>query len=132
MCCCMLVLVIGSALREISGDQARFGMTFIEEARTALKHRLYALEGRWAALVEDESDGIFVEGELVHIPDDRWAEVAASEPPGIVPGPVELEDGRVVTAALGDPEYFRDHGEDITEFGSFPAFLRSRSEGPER
>jgi hypothetical protein len=126
MCCCMLVLVIGSALRDISGDQALFGMTYVAGARTAPKYRLYTLEGRWAALVEDEWGGSSVEGELVHIPDDRWAEVAASEPPGIVPGPVELEDGGLVTAALGDPEYLRDHGEDITEFGSLPAYLRSR------
>jgi gamma-glutamylaminecyclotransferase len=123
----MLVLVTGSALREISGDQARFGMTFIEEARTAPKYRLYALEGRWAALLEVESGGIAVEGELVEIADDRWAEVAASEPPGIEPGPVELEDGRLVTAALGDPEHLRVHGEDITELGSFPAYVRSRA-----
>ncbi len=122
----MLVLVIGSALREISGDQARFGMTYVTRARTAPKYRLYALEQRWAALVEDEESGRSVEGELVHIPDDRWAEVAAGEPPGITPGPVELEDGRLVTAALGDPEYLRVHGEDITEFGSFPSYLRSR------
>jgi hypothetical protein len=125
MCWYMLVLVIGSALREISGDQARFGMTYVAEARTAPKYRLYVLEGRWTALVEDGRGGTFVEGELVHIADDRWAEVAASEPPGITPGPVELEDGRLVTAALGDPDYLRDHGEDITEFGSFPAYLRS-------
>ena len=121
----MLVLVIGSALREISRDQARFGMTFVAGTRTAPKYRLYALEKRWAALVEDEGSGRSVIGELVHIPDDRWAEVAASEPPGIVPGPVELEDGRLVTAAIGDPEYLREHGEDITEFGSFPAYLLS-------
>jgi hypothetical protein len=122
----MLVLVIGSALREISGDQARFGMTYVAGARTAAKYRLYALEQRWAALLEDEESGRSVEGELVHIPDDRWAEVAAGEPPGIAPGPVELEDGRLVTAALGDPEYLRVHGEDITECGSFPSYLRSR------
>ena len=121
----MLVLVIGSALREISGDQAQFGMTYIAGARTAHKYRLYSLDDRWAALVEQERGGISVEGELVHIPDERWEEVSASEPPGIVPGPVELEDGRVVTAALGDAEYLREHGEDITEFGSFPAYLRS-------
>jgi hypothetical protein len=122
----MLVLVIGSALREISGDQAQFGMTYVAEARTASKYRLYSLEERWAALVEDVRGGISVEGELVHIPDDRWEEVVASEPPGIVPGPVELEDGRVVTAAFGDPEYLGNHGQDITEFGSFSAYLRSR------
>lgn len=125
----MLVLVIGSALRGISGDQAQFGMTYVAGARTASKYRLYSLEERWAALVEDERGGISVEGELVHIPDDRWEEVVASEPPGIVPGPVELEDGRVVTAAFGDPEYLRSHGQDITEFGSFPAYLRSRKLG---
>lgn len=121
----MLVLGIGSALREISGDQSRFGMTFVREARTAPRYRLYSLEERFAALVEDEEGGISVPGELVEVPDERWAEIAATEPPGITPGPVELDDGTVVTAALGDPAYLREHGVDITEHGGFAAYRRS-------
>ena len=108
-------------------DQEAAGLTFIEEARTASKYRLYSLEERWAALVPAESGGVSVAGELVEVSDERWPEIVASEPPGIVPGPIELADGREVTAALGDPEAMAQRAVEITEFGSFAAYLESRS-----
>ena len=61
----MIVLVIGSALRSMGFDQAAAGLTFIEEARTAPRYRLYSLEERWAALVPVEEGGVSVAGELV-------------------------------------------------------------------
>jgi hypothetical protein len=126
----MLVLVIGSALREVCGDQAALGLEFVAEARTAPRYRLYSLEDRWAALVPAEEGGISVPGELVELPEGRWEEILATEPPGITPGPVELEDGRMVTAALGDPAYLDEHGLEITEHGGFAAYLRAtRAEG---
>jgi gamma-glutamylaminecyclotransferase len=121
----MLVLVIGSALREVCGDQAALGLEFVAEARTAPRYRLYSLEDRWAALVPVDEGGISVPGELVELPETRWEEILATEPPGITPGPVELADGRMVTAALGDPGYLEEHGRDITEHGGFAAYLRS-------
>ena len=121
----MLLLVIGSALREVAGDQAALGLAFLEEASTAPRYRLFSLEDRFAALVEDRKHGISVPGELVELSDERWPEIAASEPEGITPGPVELDDGRVVTAALGDPSYLAEHGTEITEHGSFVAYLRA-------
>ena len=127
----MRLLAIGSALREICGDQAALGLTFVEEAQTAPKYRLYSIDDdRHAALVEDEEHGISVPGEIVEIPDDRWQEILASEPPAVTQAPVELEDGRVVTAAVGDPEdpAFR-RARDITEYGGFAAYLRARRAG---
>ena len=49
----------------------------------------------------------------------------ATEPEGIDPGPVELEDGRTVTAALGDRGLLAEHGVEITEHGGFAAYLRA-------
>ena len=119
----MLVLVIGSALRSRGVDQEALGLTFAEVAQTAPKYRLYSLEERWAALVEDAERGVSVAGELVEVDEARWPEIVATEPPGITPGPVELSDGRVVTAAFGDPRLVETHGVEITEFGGFAAFL---------
>lgn len=121
----MIVLVIGSALRSQGFDQEAAGLRFIEEARTAPRYRLYSLEERWAALVPVEKGGVSVEGELVEVSDERWLEIVASEPPGIVPGPIELDDGREVTAALGDPVHMERHAVEITEHGSFAAYLAS-------
>ena len=125
----MLVLVIGSGLREVCGDQAALGLAFREEARTAARYRLFSLEDRWAALVPTDEGGISVPGELVEVSDERWEAILATEPSGITPGPVELDDGRVVTAALGDPAYLAEHGREITEHGGFAAYLRARKAG---
>ena len=121
----MIVLVIGSALRSMGFDQQAAGLTFLEEARTAPNYRLYSLEERWAALVPASEGGVSVAGELVEVSQERWPEILASEPPGIVPGPIELADGREVTAALGEPEHMARHAVEITEFGSFAAYLES-------
>jgi gamma-glutamylcyclotransferase (GGCT)/AIG2-like uncharacterized protein YtfP len=121
----VLLLVIGSALREVCGDQAALGLRFVEEAATTSKYRLFSLHDRFAALVETPSGGISVPGELVEIDDARWPELLATEPEGIHPGPVELADGRVITAALGDEAYLTEHGLEITEHGGFLAYLRS-------
>ncbi len=125
----MRLLAIGSALREVCGDQAALGLTFLEEARTAPKYRLYSIDDRFAALVEDKEAGVSVPGELVEIDDERWEEILASEPPGITQASVELDDGRVVSAAFGDPSDLAAHARDITEFGGFAAYLRARRAG---
>lgn len=106
-------------------DQEAAGLTFVEEARTAPKYRLYSLEEKWAALVPTDDGGVSVAGELAEISDERWDEIVATEPSGIVPGPIELDDGREVMAALGDPEHMGRHAVEITELGSFAAYLES-------
>jgi hypothetical protein len=128
------LLAIGSALRAICGDQAALGLTFVEEAWTAPKYRLYSVDGTHAALVEDEADGVSVRGEIVDVDDGRWEEILASEPPGITQAPVELEDGRVVSGAVGDLAQLAGRARDISAFGDFTAYVeaergRERSAG---
>lgn len=120
----MRLLAIGSALREVCGDQAALGLTFVEEARTAPKYRLYSIGGTHAALVEDADHGISVPGEIVEIPDERWDEILASEPAGVTQAPVELADGRTILAATGDPGGM-EGAREITEYGGFAAYRRS-------
>ena len=87
----MLMLAIGSALREVCGDQGALGLHFVEEARTAPRYRLFALRPlRGARKIAD--DGISVPGELVEIDDERWPELLATEPEGI--NPVRSARGR--------------------------------------
>ena len=130
----MRLLAIGSALRAICGDQTALGLTFVEEARTAPKYRLYSVDGTHAALVEDEADGVSVRGEIVDVDEERWEEILASEPPGITQSPVELADGRVVSGAVGDLARLEGRTEDISAFGDFAAWVdaqraRDRSAG---
>jgi allophanate hydrolase len=123
----VLVLVIGSALRSLGVDQHALGLTFCEETRTAARYRLYAVADRYAALVEDETAGREIAGELVEIDEARFDEIVALEPPGITQGPVELADGRIVSGALGDPGLMAAEGVEITSFGGFAAYRVSLS-----
>ena len=123
----MLILVVGSALREVCGDQAALGLTFLEEVSTAPRYRLYALDDRFAALVEVAEGGISVPGELAELPDERLEEILASEPPGVTQGPVELADGRVVSGAFGDLAVIADGARDITAWGGFAAYWRAQT-----
>ena len=122
----MRILVIGSALRELGVDQAALGLTFLEETRTAPRYRLFAIDDRFAALVEVDEGGISVPGELVEVPDELLEAILASEPEGVTQAPVELVDGRVVNAATGDPAVLARTGRDITAYGGFAAYVRSR------
>jgi hypothetical protein len=121
----VLILVIGSALRSLGVDQAALGLTFVEEARTAPRYRLFAIDDRFAALVETDEGGISVLGELAALPDELLEAVLAGEPPGVTQAPVELSDGRVVHAATGDPARLPASALDITGFGGFAAYIRS-------
>ena len=122
----MLILVIGSALREVCGDPAALGLTFLEEVSTAPRYRLYAIGDRYAALVEVAEGGISVPGELAELPDELLDEILAGEPPGVTQGPAELADGRVVSCAFGDPAVLADKARDITAWGGFAAYWRAQ------
>ena len=121
----MKLLVIGSGLRELCGDQAAFGLQFLEPARTAPNYRLLSIDDTYAALVEDDHAGAAIEGELVEVARERLAELVASEPPGVVQAPVELDDGRVVLAACAQTGALTGEVKDITAYGGFAAYCRA-------
>ncbi len=121
----MKLLVIGSGLREICGDQSALGLTFLEAVCTAPRYRLYSIDDAYAVIVEDLQSGAAVAGELVEVADDRFAELAAAEPPGVVQAPVELEDGRVVSAACAEPDALTGQVKEITAYGGFAAYRRA-------
>jgi hypothetical protein len=121
------LFAIGSALREVCGDQAALGLRFVEEARTAPRYRLFSIDDRFAALVEDPERGVSVAGEIVELDDSRFEELLRSEPPGLVQELAELEDGRRLSTAFADLDRTTGDVREITEFGSFGAYLRSKS-----
>jgi hypothetical protein len=120
------VLAIGSAL--VSDEAERHGLRRLENVRTAPRYRIFAIEDKWAALVEDAERGISVPGALFEVPDEQWEALLAGEPPGLGQEPVELEDGRSVTAAFADLDHLERAGVEITEYGGFVAYLAARQE----
>src|SRR5207244_11410984 len=108
---------------------AALGLTFVEEAWTAPKYRLYSVDDTHAALVEDPAGGVTVRGELVDVDESRWERVLASEPPGVTQAPIELADGRVVTGAAGNPARMSAEARDITAYADFAAYVVALSAG---
>jgi len=123
----MLILVIGSALRAVCGDPAALGLTFVEETRTQPRYRLYALEGRFAGLVDvgETGGGSSVPGELVEIPRSLLEAVQASEPAGVSQAATLLADGRSVSCAHIDLAVVGAAAVDITSWGGFLPYWRS-------
>jgi allophanate hydrolase len=91
---------------------------------TAPAYRLYLVDGRWPALVP-AGDGVSIECELYECSDDLLVRLAELEPAGWNRAPLELADGRRVEAFVCDPEVGAK-GVDVSEYGSWPAFLAGR------
>ena len=117
----MLRLFYGTLTVAPPGEALLEGARFVEPAVTAPRYRLFSLDG-FPVLVEDE-DGGALEVQVWDVPDKRWAEIVAGEPPDMVPGEVELSDGRRVATLLGTRAFVeREGGVDVTEHRSWKAF----------
>lgn len=106
------------------GEALLEGAAFVEAARTAPSYRLSDLDG-FPVLVEDAADGRALGVQLWDVPDELWARIAASEPPELSPGEVELEDGRRVETLLGTGTFVEARGGlDVSEHGSWSAYRK--------
>lgn len=121
----MEILIIGSALRQVCGDQKALGLTFIRTARTAPNYRLYEIDRRFAALVEVEQGGISVAGELCRLSDEDFAILVKQEPHGLKMAPIRLADGAEVPCAVSTFATLPPQASDISDHGDFVAFLKA-------
>lgn len=98
------------------------GAEYLEAVETAARYRLWEVDGRWPGLIEDD-DGVAIAAELYEISPGHLERLAEIEPPGWARSPVELADGRVVEAFLGDPT-LRARGVDVSRHGGWAAYRR--------
>jgi allophanate hydrolase len=122
-----LFVIYGTFMRGQPGHANLKGARFVEAVETAPRYRLFEVDGRWPALVEDD-DGVATAAELYEIELAHVARLAELEPPGWVSAPVELADGRTVDAFLGAPD-LRARGVDVSEHGGWAAYMASRGRG---
>jgi gamma-glutamylcyclotransferase (GGCT)/AIG2-like uncharacterized protein YtfP len=120
-------LIYGTFMHGQPGHPNLDGARFLEPVRTAPRYRLWEIDGRWPALIED-ADGVEVAGELYAIDEARLTRLAALEPPGWNRAPVELADGRTAEAFLGDPS-LRGRGSDVFGHGGWAAYRATRERG---
>jgi gamma-glutamylcyclotransferase (GGCT)/AIG2-like uncharacterized protein YtfP len=120
-------LIYGTFMRGQPGHGNLAGARFVEAVRTAPLYRLFEVDGRWPALVED-GDGVAIVAELYEIGPAHIARLSELEPPGWERAPVELADGRRVDAFLGAPR-LRSRGVDVSAHGGWAAYRASRERG---
>jgi gamma-glutamylcyclotransferase (GGCT)/AIG2-like uncharacterized protein YtfP len=121
-----LFAVYGTFTSSQAGHGNMAGAKLVERTRTAPRYRLLQVDGLWPALVPF-SDGVAIECELYECSEELLKRLALVEPPGWSRRSLELEDGRVVEAFLGD-ESLAPRGVDVSEHGSWAAFVSSRAQ----
>jgi gamma-glutamylcyclotransferase (GGCT)/AIG2-like uncharacterized protein YtfP len=114
-------VIYGTFMRGQPGHSSLDGARFVEAIETAPRYRLWEVDGRWPALIEDD-DGVPIAAELYEIDEAHLARLAELEPPGWNRAPVELADGRTAEAFLGDPS-LHERGHDVGAYGGWAAYV---------
>lgn len=114
------ILIYGTFMRGQPGHANLEGAEFLEAVETAPRYRLWEVDGRWPALVEDGA-GVAITGELYEISPAHLARLAEVEPPGWRRSSVELADGRTVEAFVGD-RTMTARGVDVSGHGGWAAY----------
>jgi allophanate hydrolase len=118
-------VIYGTFMRGQPGHGNLDGARFVVAVETAPRYRLFEVDGRWPALIEDEN-GVAIAAELYEIDESHLARLAELEPPGWDRAAIELADGRSAEAFLGDPG-LRARGHDVSAHGGWAAFRADRS-----
>ena len=121
-------LIYGTFMSGQSGHGNLDGARLVEPVQTARRYRLYEIDGRWPALIEDD-DGVAIAAELYEIDEPHLARLAELEPPGWNRAPVELEEGRRAEAFLGEGS-LRARGRDVSEHGGWAAYRSTSPAAP--
>jgi gamma-glutamylcyclotransferase (GGCT)/AIG2-like uncharacterized protein YtfP len=113
-------LIYGTFMSDQPGHANLGEAKLVGAVRTAPRYRLWEVDGRWPALIEDEN-GVEIAGELYEFSPEQLARTSEAEPPGWQRANVELKDGRVVEAFVGDPA-MRSRGVDVSAHGGWAAY----------
>ena len=118
-----LAFFYGTFMRGQPGEANLAEATFVGEALTAPRYRLYSIRDEHPLLIEVEEDGASIAGQVLDVPEELWERIFAAEPPGLHFGTIELADGHTVTGMFGEQEYADREGVDITSSGGWAAHI---------
>ncbi|HWC87719.1 MAG TPA: allophanate hydrolase [Solirubrobacteraceae bacterium] len=129
------VLVLGAHRRgqALHGELAALGARDLGVVRTAPAYRMHALatDPPKPGLVRVASGGMAIEGELWAMPVTGLGSFLAALPRPMALGHVALADGCEVVGFLCEPDAVVG-APDISEHGSWPAYLAAAAQGGER
>jgi gamma-glutamylaminecyclotransferase len=122
----MQFFICGSALRGQPDHQNLLGATFVREAKTAARYRLYSVRDQHPGIYEVSSGGISIAGEIYEMTDAQHAHLLAGEPPDLYESPIVLEDGSKVNAMIYPQKLIEERKfKDISQFGGWAAYKAS-------
>jgi allophanate hydrolase len=129
------MLVVGAHRRgqPLHHELVALGARGLGVVSTAPSYRMYALKTRPAkpGLVRVPGAGVAIEGELWALPTAGLGSFLAALPRPMTLGRVTLADGRDVVGFLCEPDALLG-ARDISEHGSWPAYLAAARPGSER
>ena len=113
----------------LNGELTRLGARLLRACRTAPCYRLFALPGgppfKPGLLRVGEGEGAAVEVEVWEVPLAGFGAFLEGVKPPLAIGTLRLEDGAEVKGFVCEP-YGLEGAEDITRFGGWRAYLRSK------
>lgn len=106
------------------------GAWLVKATQSASSYRLYALPGGppWRPAMVRDNSGKAIEVEVWSVPEDRFGSFVAGIPSPLGIGRIELQDGSMVSGFICEQGGIQG-AEDITGFGGWRAYLKSRQSG---
>jgi gamma-glutamylcyclotransferase (GGCT)/AIG2-like uncharacterized protein YtfP len=121
-----LAFFYGTFMRGQPGEANLAAATFVGDAITAPRYRLYSIRDEHPLLVDVADGGASIDGQLLDVPQELWDGLLAVEPHGVHMSSIELADGQSVAGMLGTADYATSDGTDITAYGGWAAYVASR------
>ncbi len=116
--------VNGTLMRglELNANLLAVGATFVREAMTEPRYRLWSIDDRHPAMMRVATGGAAIALEIWDVPTTGLTEILLREPPGLCIGKVRLADGEEVLGVLGEAILCEGKRE-ITQWGGWRAYI---------
>jgi gamma-glutamylcyclotransferase (GGCT)/AIG2-like uncharacterized protein YtfP len=115
----VLMFLNGTAMSGFADHVNVQGSRFLGARSTAPRYRFYAVRDEYPGLVEVETEGVSIVGELYEMDLRTWQEqLLPNEPAELVAGKVELDDGTLSNVMILELERV-PAGDKVVEIGRF-------------
>lgn len=112
---------------ELNGNMLAAGATFVREAETEPRYRLWSIGDRHPAMLKVTKAGRAISLEVWEISPLGLVQILQQEPPGLCIGRVRLADGEEVLGVLGEP-FLLEGNREITDHGGWRAYLQAQTQ----
>ena len=120
----IILAVNGTLMRglELENNLKKVNAVFLEESKTAPRYRLFSIDDKYPAMIEDEQ-GAAIDVELYSISKEGMEIVLSKEPDGLTIEKIELIDHREVYGVVGLP-YIVKGRKEITSYGGWRNYIK--------